>query len=656
MTGRLEDRSPLPGVAEGQGIPDVMAEDDTGDRRCDGGRGAGPGGGNGHRREVYADAASRDRVAGDRGSTLWPVLSSAARVARRGVAAVVVPLLALLVSAPAASAHALLLRTSPSPQTTVAVPPAVVRLVFSESVEVTFGAVRVFDVDGHRVDSGRLTRTDGNREVDAATPHLSNGTYTVTWRVVSADGHPVHGGFTFYVGAPSTISAAAVRADAGAGKVIGWGFGVVRFAWFVGLLVLVGTAAIRRWVWTPAVRDGQLADSDGAARFRQLSRRALVAGWVLLVVGGLASLVFEAASVSGLSLSGSLHTTVLSAVLHTAYGHYWVAAMVAIALALVPVVGLARRRGLLGVGPDGWLALLALTTVAVCAAMASSGHARTGSHPAVAVVSIAMHLMAVAIWVGGLGVLIVMGGVAWRGVDRDARPRLARDLLVRFSRIAVVAAGLVVLTGTLNAVLALASVSDLWRITYGRVVLAKVVLVLVALAFGGYHRWKVPGQLADGGAGVLRRFQRTGGAELVVMLAALGLAAALVVLIPGRSLAKAANGPVNVERKVGPDVVQFFLDPSEIGANQVHLSYVDAQGLTDGSISQTGASIGLVGQPATPLSLLLISPGHFVGDATLSVDGRYRLEVQASGPVPSTTFVFRLHSAAASRQERTASP
>ena len=103
----------------------------------------------------------------------------------------------------------MLLRTDPSPQTTVKNPPAAVHLVFSEAVEVAFGAVRVFDVDGKRVDKGKIQTANGRREV-VVPASFPGGTYTVSWRVVSADGHPVHGGFQFYVGAPSTISAVAV--------------------------------------------------------------------------------------------------------------------------------------------------------------------------------------------------------------------------------------------------------------------------------------------------------------------------------------------------------------------------------------------------------------------------------------------------------------
>ncbi|HEV7684971.1 MAG TPA: copper resistance protein CopC, partial [Acidimicrobiia bacterium] len=74
--------------------------------------------------------------------------------------------LAIMVStARPASAHAVLLRTDPSPQTTVKTRPSAVRLDFSEAVEVAFGAVRVFDVDGRRVDKGKIETAQGRREV-----------------------------------------------------------------------------------------------------------------------------------------------------------------------------------------------------------------------------------------------------------------------------------------------------------------------------------------------------------------------------------------------------------------------------------------------------------------------------------------------------------
>ncbi|MCA1846272.1 MAG: copper resistance protein CopC [Actinobacteria bacterium] len=395
----------------------------------------------------------------------------------RALAGTALLLTFLAVTAGPASAHAVLLRTDPSPQTTVKTAPAMVRLQFSEAVEAAFGAVRVFDVDGKRVDNGKITTTAGRREVDVPAD-LGSGTYTVTWRVVSADGHPVHGGFQFYVGAPSTISAVAVEADSGAGRVVGWGYGAVRFTWYAALLAVIGLVVVRRLVWTPAVRAAGLTDSDAADRFRRRFNRALPWAWVLLLVAWMGRLVFQTASISGLGLAGSFRPGVLGDVLGTGFGRSWLAGLGFTLLAGLPVAGLTRRAGLFGARPQTWLSLMAASAAGLALAAASIGHARTESHPGLGVPSVAVHLLAVSIWVGGLAAIVALGASAWSGVPPGARNGLVRALVTRFSRLALLAVAALVATGVVNSFLDLASVSDLWDTTYGRVLSAKIALLV----------------------------------------------------------------------------------------------------------------------------------------------------------------------------------
>ena len=110
----------------------------------------------------------------------------------RALAGTIVGLAIVVATAGPASAHAVLLRSEPSPQTTVKEPPEAVRLRFSEPVEVAFGAVRVFDVDGKRVDTGKITTAAGRREV-VVPASMPEGTFTVTWRVVCTDCHRIKG-------------------------------------------------------------------------------------------------------------------------------------------------------------------------------------------------------------------------------------------------------------------------------------------------------------------------------------------------------------------------------------------------------------------------------------------------------------------------------
>ena len=569
----------------------------------------------------------------------------------RALASTVMVLAIVVSAAGPAAAHAVLLRSEPSPQTTVKTPPAAVRLQFSEPVEVAFGAVRVFDVDGKRVDSGKLSTADGGRDV-LVRAGLPGGTYTVAWRVVSTDGHAIHGAFQFYVGAPSTISAVPIEADTGAGRVVGWGYGVVRFTWYAAFLALVGLVVVRRSVWTPAVRAAGLADSDAAARFGRRFGRVLPAAWLVLLSAWLLRLVFQTASISGLGLAESARPGVLADVLGTSFGRSWLAGLGFTLLAGLVVVALLRKTPLLGARAETWLSVLAAAAVGLALAAANMGHARTEGNPTLGVPSAAAHLLAVSVWVGGLAALVALSASAWSAVPQADRDGLVRALVTRFSRLALWAVAVLVATGTVNSLLDLASVSDLWRTTYGRVLSTKIGLLAVALAFGAWHLKVAPRRLAaadpDGAAS--RSFRRSSTLELAVLTAVVAFASALVALVPGRSLAELARGPVNQEQRAGPYTVQLFIDPSSPGPNEIHVTFVDANGLGATDVTAVQATLASGTAPAAPLALRLISTGHFVVNTALS-SGPHRLvvDVPSVSPALATTFSFKLRDGGAAQ-------
>ena len=80
--------------------------------------------------------------------------------------------------------------------------PGAVVFRFSEPVEGNFGAVRVYDAEGERVDEGDAFHPDGEGPKLGVhlKPGLPDGSYTATYRVVSADGHIVSGGYVFSIG------------------------------------------------------------------------------------------------------------------------------------------------------------------------------------------------------------------------------------------------------------------------------------------------------------------------------------------------------------------------------------------------------------------------------------------------------------------------
>jgi copper transport protein len=577
---------------------------------------------------------------------------------RRPVALAALVMAVVVLLAQPASAHAVLLRTVPAPQSTVARAPGSVRLEFSERVDVALGAIRVYDVDARRVDTGTIRHASSGRMVIVPVGHLRNGTYTVTWRAVSADGHAVRGGFVFYVGAPSNISAQTVPEDTGASSAVGWLFGVARFLWFGALIVVLGALALRRWVWTPALAAAGASSEPANARFRASFRTWLFGGWAVLVIGGVARLLFEGASVAGLSLGRAARPSVATRVLDTTYGHLWRWEIAFALLLVVPIVFLTSPSRPPG-GTQTWLAAAAAAGVALTIATARNGHARTDVHPVVATISIAIHVLALAVWVGGLITLLVVGRPAWRTVDDNDRPAVVRGLVVRFSRLAVVAVVVVVITGSINTWFNANGLSDLWRTTYGRTVLVKVGLLALALAFAARHLFLVPGRLAnpDRARREVGAFTRSGVLEATVLTAVIAVAAGLIAMVPGRSLALAAQGPLNVTKRAGDVTVQVFIDDTADPA-QLHVTFVDQSGLALPNVSDASATLAPATAPSTTqnIPLRLLSPGHYAGDvptALLRGTGRRILSLTADndGHPVATTVRFKATTPRGRRQK-----
>src|SRR3954452_17145905 len=444
---------------------------------------------------------------------------------RRGMAMVVaVAGLAVLAASPA-SAHALLLRTEPAPQTTVAASPRVLSLFFSEAVEVSAGDVRLYDVDGKSVEVGAPHRTNGNSEVSVSLPHLDDGTYTVVWRAVSGDSHPVRGGFLFYVGHPSSISAVAIGGNQGPSQAVTIAFWAVRLLWFASVTMIVGLLAFRRFVWTPAVREAGGAGGPAGTAFRSRFDRLIRIAWVVLAVAAAGWLVFQTATTQGTSVVSALSWSRLSTLLGESFGRIWLVEGLCILVLAVPVFALARPTRVAGVPPEVWLALAGVAIWGLCLLEALAGHARTDSRPALVVAAAAIHLLAVAAWVGGLAVLLAVGRPSWRRVEHPARTDLVRAIVRRFSKCAIALVGIVTVTGVLLSWRELASVSDLWRINYGSVLTAKILLLVMVLAVAARHLFVTPRRLGNDAASTsgreVARFTGLAAAEFGALAVAL---------------------------------------------------------------------------------------------------------------------------------------
>jgi len=240
--------------------------------------------------------------------------------------------------------------------------PAAVTLQFNEPVESAFGSIRVYDSSAQRKDSGEISRPDDKTVVTGIDGPLEPGTYTVTWRVISADSHPVHGAFVFHYKKPGVKPGGiAASLNLEPPQSVQVGLDVARFLDFSLLLLLAGGSGALLWA---------LASAPGQVRKRLGS--VLVASAVGLAVVALAGIVFEGGVAGGFSLGDSLRWSVFHGVLETRFGKVWLAqAIMAAVFAVLTLI--VRQRG------DRWAAYLtAGLAIAMLATPGLAGHAHLG--------------------------------------------------------------------------------------------------------------------------------------------------------------------------------------------------------------------------------------------------------------------------------------
>ncbi|HEX8804714.1 MAG TPA: copper resistance CopC family protein, partial [Acidimicrobiales bacterium] len=219
-----------------------------------------------------------------------------------------------------ADAHAQLESTVPADGDRLDAAPEQVLLRFSESVEVADDGVVVYDGSGEALDTSPPDHPGGEGSAVAVDlPDVDDGAYVVSWRVVSADGHPISGAFSFEVGDVAPGAAAALEADLGAGpsgdRVLGVVYGVVRFLGFAGVVVLVGGAAFVLVLWPGGLRD-------------RWTRRLVVAGFWVTVGATVASFGLQGAYGAGLGLADALDPSVIGDEVGARAGRVWLVRLV----------------------------------------------------------------------------------------------------------------------------------------------------------------------------------------------------------------------------------------------------------------------------------------------------------------------------------------
>lgn len=435
-----------------------------------------------------------------------------------------------------AQAHAALVSTDPPSGAVLDRAPPQLELTFSEPVSPI--VLKLVGPDGApaTLDAYHL---EGNTLVITAPEGLEDGSYALSWRVTSVDGHPVGGSILFAIGAPSAGAPAVAdaAADSGAAGIrpLIW---ITRVALYLGLFFGVGALPFHAFI------------APAPPLARRVSTVMMVAGLISIPPAmGLQGLDMLGAPLTGLADPAVWVTTAGSVYFRTLL-------LAAIALGL----GLAAWR--ISVSERSARLLILLAWACVGAALAASGHASSAHPQALTRTTVFVHASMIAAWAGSLlpFLLIVRSG---------GEP--AQRMLRRFSTAILPIIILLILAGVVMARVQIGHPDALFTTAYGRVFMAKLGLLAILFGLAAFNRFRLTPRLARGTPKAECRFERSVRAEIVLICVILGVVGLWRFTPPPRALQAAEVGSVTAAAPVSMHLqgtklsAHLMIDPGQVG-------------------------------------------------------------------------------------------
>ena len=623
--------------------------------------------------------------------------------------------LALLLSPAAVRAHALLVRADPQPNAELTQPPEAIQFWFSEPLEETFTGARILNAAGTEIPTG-APQFDPDDPTHLTLPleSIEPGVYTVVWQTLSSvDGHEWVGSFPLTILNPDGTRPAGTAVEVPVNRQQGLPpltDSLLRWLSLLGAALLAGPLAVR---WFLAQSR---TDKEPESHVDTLISSTALVGVLLLLASGWLQFLFKSLRLEGIdgflelllaTRPGRLlliRQTLLAGVIPLLYPNGWAKILFRrpIPPDLAPrlwsilyvlhtwLIGFALG-GTIIYGPNLWIFVTGimfvcsawsellfggqrtwhrafpqrtwatLLTAAALFTFAASSHAAAASGSGWAVAADFAHLVAAAVWAGGLIFLALL-------LFQLHHQRTLPDpdwmvlLLTRYSLSAQIAVFILALTGLFGSFVQLPDASSLFTTTYGRVLLIKLVIVAAILALAYFNNRAVKrAQDTVARTSELSRFTRRVAAE-AGMAAVLFISVAVLVQTPTPNLPpptapEAPSLPFNEMAFDGDLAIHLQITPNQIGHNRywVHLSHPDSSDIGEVQLVRLFFSheSGEMGQ--SRLDLAALGENAFAAEgAFLNRDGQWNLSVyvrrramndalaEIAVPVPSTESVQQI--------------
>ncbi|WHY57155.1 copper resistance protein CopC [Peribacillus simplex] len=516
----------------------------------------------------------------------------------------VVSLFSLLLYPATAFGHATVISSNPSPNEAMDTLPEKISIQFSENIQPSFHSLEVFSHDGDKIQIQDSTISEQSERILEAKwkGTIDEGIYYIKWRVVSSDGHPIEGTIPFQFGDSAGLSDQenpVVNASfPNSINVILQSLQYICFAALTGILFF---------------RLSLMKDS----RLFEESRRTRLYLW--LSYAGLAfsilfNLPLKVTIDAGVGWTDAFKLSYIKEVLNaTNFGTVWIIEVL-ILLLLFLVIYFMLENSLNKSLP--FLSFIIMASLMICKAL--TGHTAAVPNQFLAVLMDFLHLLSMALWLGGImALLVILPGLAERQAVQEDKKTFYWSIIQRFSRWAFLFVIILIVSGIYSSLQHVPTVHSLFNTTYGQLLLAKIGLMLVMIVLGGFHFLRGKKQTKKLGYSVGMEF----GLGIVILLVAS--------LLTNVQTAMSSPGPIEKTLMTEENnEVTLMVTPNEVGDNLIQVN-LSNEGKPIAEIEQLTITMQPVDTPSGEIKLQMKekNTGTFTSKSLLTMPGKWNIHV-----------------------------
>lgn len=514
----------------------------------------------------------------------------------------VVSLFSLLLYPAMASGHATVISSNPSPNEVMDTLPEKISIQFSENIQPAFHSLEVFSQDGDKIQIQDSAISEQSEKVLEAKwkGTIDEGIYYIKWRVVSSDGHPIEGTIPFQFG-DSTVLPNQEISKVNAGfpdsiTVFLQSLQYICFAALTGILFF------------------QLSLMKGSRLFEASSRARL---YLWLSYAGLAfsifcSLPLKVTIDAGVGWADAFNGTFIKEVLNaTSFGNIWIIEILLLLL-LFLVIYFMLENTLIKSLP--FLTFIIIAILMVCKAL--TGHTAAVPNHVLAVLMDFLHLLSMALWLGGLlALLVILPGLANR--QADDKKTFYWSIIQRFSRWSFLFVIILIISGIYSSLQHVPTIHSLINTTYGQLLLAKIGLMLAMIVLGAFHYFRGKKRVKKLGYSVGMEF----GLGIVVLIVA--------ALLTNVQTAMSSPGPIEKTLLTNENnEVTLMVTPNKVGDNLIQVDLSNG-GKPIAEIEQLTITMQPVDTPGGEIKLQMKekSTGTFASKSILTMPGKWNIHI-----------------------------